>query len=567
MRLEYSVLLLVMACCACSRQTDPGSFHSERTAVEHAVSIWRDRFDPVWQYAHARCADGGSLSADVSANLERRVRQVLHTSTASACDRLRDAPESSNVAIDGDSATVIVRRADARPASALQFSLAHEGGNWTVQKVAASEAGRFSAIYDASQAAGGDGRIEPAYSHWTPHGAAPWAITHIITYGQSLSLGYFNKPVLSDHQRYSSLRFAGGVRVQDAVQTQGAALAYRDFVPLTETRFEYEAETPTSGTLDMAMQLIEQENLQDHTRLPYRFLGTAPGEGARDVDELSRSGTFYSGMMRDVVEAKRLATAEGKTYGVGAVTWTQAESNDSEDTPIPDYVTKLRRLRDEIDHDAKAITGQSADVELISYQVATHRSFGQPFPHIALALLEASHEDPHIHIAVPMYLFRYVDGRHTDNRSSQWLGAYYGLVLKRILIDHQAWTPLEPLTWRRDGDTATLRFKVPVPPLQWDTTQVAGNTNYGFMLRLPSGQPLPIRSVSIVGPDQVQITAESAIPAGTEVEYAFEGDGFAGNRFGPRGNLRDSQGDAIQFDNGRELKRMDNWCVIFHEQL
>jgi hypothetical protein len=34
-------------------------------------------------------------------------------------------------------------------------------------------------------------------------------------------------------------------------------------------------------------------------------------------------------------------------------------------------------------------------------------------------------------------------------------------------------------------------------------------------------------------------------------------------RYGPRGNLRDSQGDAIQFDNGRELMRMDNWCVIF----
>ena len=230
-------------------------------------------------------------------------------------------------------------------------------------------------------------------------------------------------------------------------------------------------------------------------------------------------------------------------------------------------MTKLRRLRDDIDHDAKAITGQSADVELISYQLATHRSFGQPYPHIALALLKASQEDPHIHIAAPMYLFHYVDGRHTDGRGSQWLGAYYGLVLKRVLIDHEVWTPLEPLSWRRDGDTATLRFKVPVPPLRWDTTQVAGNANYGFLLRLPSGLPLPIRSVSIVGPDQVQITADSAIPAATEVEYAFEGQGVAGSRFGPRGNLRDSQGDAIQFDNGRELKRMDNWCVIFHEQL
>ena len=567
MRLEYSALLLVIACCACSRQGDPDASQSERAAVWRAVSVWRDRFDPVWQYAHTHCADPASLGASLSTDIKRRIRQVLHTSTANACDRLRDAPETTSIAINDNAATVIVHKADARPASALQFSLSNAAGNWTVQNVATSDAGSLSAIYDASQTGSGDGRIEPAYSRWIPHGAAPWAITHILSYGQSLSQGFFNKPVLSTGQRYTSLRFAGGVRVQNGVQVEGPALSYRNFVPLTETRFDTEAETPTSGTLDMTMQLIEQENLQDHSTLPYRFLGSAPGEGAMDVDELSPPGPFYSNLVRDITEARRLAAAEGKTYGVGAVTWTQGESDDAIDTPIPDYVTKLRHLRSDIDHDAKAITGQSADVEMIAYQLATHRSFGQPFPHTALALLEASHEDPHIHLAVPMYLFRYVDGRHTDNESSQWLGAYYGLVLKRVLIDHETWTPLEPTSWRREGDVATLLFKVPVPPLRWDTTQVAGNTNYGFMLRLPSGQPLPIRSVSIVGPDRVQITADGAIPAGTEVEYAFEGQGFAGNRFGPRGNLRDSQGDAIQFDNGRELKRMDNWCVIFHEQL
>ncbi|WP_259295072.1 sialate O-acetylesterase [Paraburkholderia sp. DHOC27] len=531
------------------------------------MSVWRDRYDPVWQYAHTHCAGSASLGASVSGDLGRRIRQVLHTSTANACDRWNDAPETTSVAINDASATLIVHTADARPASALQFSLTNAGGNWTVQKVAASRAGTLHAIYDASQAATDEGRIEPAYSQWTPHGAAPWAITHVITYGQSLSQGFFNQPVLSTHQRYASLRFAGGVRVQDAVQKIGAPRSYENFVPLTETRFDAEAETPTSGTLDMAMQLIAQENLQDPAQLPYRFLGSAPGEGAMDIDELSKSGQFYPRIVRDITEAKRLADAEGKSYGVGAMTWTQGESDDAIDTPIPDYVTKLRRLRSDVDHDAKAITGQTADVELIAYQLATHKSFSQPFPHIALALLQASHEDPHIHIAAPMYLFRYVDGRHTDNRSSQWLGAYYGLVLKRVLIDHETWTPLEPMSWRRDGDTATLRFKVPAPPLQWDTTQVAGNTNYGFALRLPSGQMLPIRSVSITGPDQVQIVADGAIPAGTEVEYAFEGEGLAGSRFGPRGNLRDSQGDAIQFDNGRELKRMDNWCVIFHAQL
>jgi hypothetical protein len=146
MRLEYSALLLVLACCACSRQGDPVVPQAERGAVEHAVGVWRDRYDPVWQYAHAHCGAETSASASFGMDLKRRVKQVLHTSTANACDRLHDAPESNIIAVNGDSAIVIVHSADARPASALQFSLARASGNWVVQKVAAAEADTLATI-------------------------------------------------------------------------------------------------------------------------------------------------------------------------------------------------------------------------------------------------------------------------------------------------------------------------------------------------------------------------------------------------------------------------------------
>ncbi|MGE8162774.1 hypothetical protein ACQKRQ_21750 [Paraburkholderia sp. NPDC080076] len=488
-------------------------------------------------------------------------------STATACDRLTALPETYNTQVDGNHASVVVQNVDGRPGSRIQFVLASSAGGWAVQKVSAASALSATTIFDASQAGSGDGRIEPAYSAWIPHGAAPWDITHVISYGQSLSQGFFNKPVLSTRQRYSSLRFNGGVRAQDGVQSEGVEVAYKQFVPLVETQWGDKAETPTSGTLNMAMQLIEQENLQSHADLPYRFIGSAPGEGSMDIATLSAPGRYYSQLLRDIAQGKRLADAQGKTYGVGAITWTQGEADDSSQTSIPTYIAKLRSLRADVDRDAKALTGQKQDVEMITYQVATHRHFDQQYPHIALALLEASHEDPHIHLAVPMYLFRYLDGGHTDNRSTEWMGAYYGLVLKRILIDKQTWTPLEPLNWRREGTTAVLRFNVPAPPLRWDTTQVAGNSDYGFSLRLPSGDLLPIQSVSITGPDEVSIMAKSPIPAGTHIEYAFNGVGVAGSRYGPRGNLRDSQGDVIRFNDGRESMRLDNWCVIFDVQL
>ncbi|MFM0414817.1 sialate O-acetylesterase family protein [Paraburkholderia aromaticivorans] len=488
-------------------------------------------------------------------------------STATACERLTALPETYHVQVDGSQASVVIQNADGRPGRQVHFILSSSAGGWVVQKVLAASAQATTTIFDTTQSGSGDGRIEPAYSTWIPHGAAPWDITHVITYGQSLSQGFFNKPVLSIHQRYSSLRFIGGVRAQDGVQDGGVEVAYRQFVPLIETQWGDKAETPTSGTLNMATQLIEQENLQDHAKLPYQFVGSAPGEGSMDIATLSAPGRYYTRLLRDIAQGKRLADAQGKTYGVGAITWTQGEADDSSQTSIPTYVAKLRTLRADVDRNAKALTGQKQDVEMITYQVATNRRFDQQYPHIALALLAASHEDPHIHLAVPMYLFRYVDGGHTDNRSTEWMGAYYGLVLKRILIDRETWKPLEPLTWQREGTTATLRFNVPAPPLRWDTTQVAGNSDYGFALRLPSGNLLPIRSVSITGPDEVRITAQSPIPAGTHVEYAFNGVGVAGSRYGPRGNLRDSQGDAIRFNDGRESMRLDNWCVIFDVQL
>ncbi|WP_243856601.1 MULTISPECIES: sialate O-acetylesterase [unclassified Paraburkholderia] len=476
-------------------------------------------------------------------------------------------PETYSTQVDGNQASVVVQNVDGRPGSQIRFTLTSSANTWAVQKVSAVSALATTTIFDATQPGSGDGRIEPAYSAWIPHGAAPWDITHVISYGQSLSQGFYNRPVLSTHQRYSSLRFNGGVRVQDSIQSGNVEVAYKQFVPLVETQWGDKAETPTSGTLNMAMQLIEQENLQNHADIPYRFVGSAPGEGSMAIATLSEPGRYYSQLLRDIAQAKRLADAEGKTYGIGAITWTQGEADDSSQTSIPTYVAKLRTLRADVDRDAKAMTGQKQDVEMITYQLATHRRFDQRYPHIALALLQASHEDPHIHLAVSMYLFRYIDGGHTDNRSTEWMGAYYGLVLKRILIDRATWKPLEPLSWQRDGTTATLRFNVPAPPLKWDTTQVAGNSDYGFSLRLPSGALLPIRSVAITGADEVEIIAQSPIPAGTHVEYAFNGAGIAGSRYGPRGNLRDSQGDAIRFNDGRESMRLDNWCVIFDVSL
>ncbi|GAB7534606.1 hypothetical protein BGC_08160 [Burkholderia sp. 3C] len=351
------------------------------------------------------------------------------------------------------------------------------------------------------------------------------------------------------------------------MSANGEDVAYAAFVPLIETTSGDKSETPTSGTLDMISQLTEQENLQPHRESGARLLGSAPGEGSKEIAELSAPGLYYRQLLRDVRNGKRLADAAHDTYGVAAITWTQGEADDSAQTPIGAYEDALRALRRDVDRDVKAISGQQQDVEMVTYQLASNKSFDQPYPHIALALLRASHDDPHIHLAAPMYIFRYVDGRHTDNKSTRWMGAYYGLVIKRVVVDHRPWQPLEPTAWHRDGRVVTVRFNVPAPPLRWDTRQVAVNQNYGFDLRAQNGRPLPIASVEISGPDTVTIVADEPVPTGAQLQYAFVGAGRAGSQYGPRGNLRDSQGDFIRFDDGTESLRLDNWCVIFSETL
>jgi hypothetical protein len=528
--------------------------------IAAAVNSWREQFDPLYAYKEEHC----SLVQEISSDFVQLLRGVFGASRATVCDRLRAQPETVRNLNSGALQREDIVNYDARPGSTLRFTLTNSNGREVVTDVQATTVDGDSQVlfFQAGDRPSAPG-LTQAYRRWMPVPTLPWQITHVITYGQSLSQGFYNKPVLSTHQRYNAVRFSGGVRAQDADDAAHRDDAYGALVPLVEATAGDKSETPTAGTLDMIMQLMEQEDLRKHGDIRSELLGSAPGEGSKDISDLSDPGRFYAQLLSDVRHGKAIADAQHKSYGVAAITWTQGESDDSGHTSLATYESSLRKLRNDVDRDVKATTGQKADVEMVTYQLTSNRSFDQAYPHIALALLKASHDDPHIHLATPMYIFRYVDGRHTDNRSTRWLGAYYGLVIKRLVIDHVQWKPLEPASWRLRGDTVTVRFNVPAPPLRWDTRQVAANEDYGFRLTTSDGHVVPIDSVQITSPDTVTIKSDRALSSGTHLAYAFSGEGRAGSRYGPRGNLRDSQGDFIKFDDGKENLRLDDWCVVF----
>lgn len=397
-------------------------------------------------------------------------------------------------------------------------------------------------------------------------GSYKYEINHVISYGQSLSLGTASTPPISTAQRFDNLKFAGGVRAQDA--GSDPAVKYASLQPLTETESGTDGETPCSGFSDAVKELVLAENLIAYADQTYQFLCSAPGSGATTIANLSKGTASYMRLTDDVTYGFSLAGSANKFAAVPAFLWVQGEADQNAGTTKAVYKTALDQLIADISTDVKAITGQTEHVICIMYQTSSCTA-GQTnngvIPH---AQRDVANSNANAYMACPMYFLDYVSGgRHVTAESSKWFGAYMGLVFKRVVVDGEQWSPVQPTQAFRQGSIAVVKFNVPRPPLRIDTSQVAATTNYGFKLADSGGTPIAINSVSIIGPDTVKIIAASAIPAGAKLTYATDGTTASGRLTGPRGNLRDSQGDDIVFDGGGLNLPMHNWCITFEETL
>lgn len=385
-------------------------------------------------------------------------------------------------------------------------------------------------------------------------------INHIISYGQSLSLGNGALPIQTATQPYDNLKFNGGVRAQDG----GADVAanHASFVPLVETMnpSSGNGETPAGYATTMVKRLLLSENLLSHTQQSYQLLASAPGEGNTSIAMLSKGSLPYTRLIADITYGYSLSQAAGKSYNVTAVLWSQGERDLSLGTTYAAYLAAFNTLYADLNSDAKAITGQANDIKLIAYQVSQPGS--QPWT-VAIAQLDASRADPRIVIACPAYCTEpaLAGDVHKSGKGSAHLGAYYGIAYKRTVIDGLPFLPLMPVATERQGTVVTVRFAVPVEPLAFDTTQLAARTNHGFTLVDNTGAAVTISSVTLTGPNSVRIVAAAPLPANSRVRYGYSSGSV------PGGNLRDSQGAALTAELPGGQVRLDNWCVAFDELL
>ena len=395
-----------------------------------------------------------------------------------------------------------------------------------------------------------------------------YSVNHVFTCGQSLSVGQA-LPVQSGAQNYDNLMFYRGMRPQYDFPAENAPTWYQSLVPAIEivspnpSWSSVLGETPAMGTGDMVKQLALAEDEKAYTSHEYKLLLSAPGWGATTIAQLSQGTSHYDRMVEQAGYGLSLANADGKTYAVQAVTWTQGESDYLAGTTQAAYLAALNTLIADTNTDVKAATGQVKDIVYIGYQIATHLNYAaDDVPDIAMAQLECEGSNPLFFIATPMYHLPYQDGGHLTGVGSRWLGGYYGLAYKRIVIDGTQWRPLQPLSTVVQSNLIEAVFHVPHGKLAFDTAGVPARPDMGFELVDSVGGALAISTVEIVDADRVRITAAAAVPAGAKLRYGWSGATNAG-----QGNLRDTQGDDIVFDPNGINKPMHNWCVIFEKEL
>jgi hypothetical protein len=376
-------------------------------------------------------------------------------------------------------------------------------------------------------------------------------INFINNTGQSLGEGSTPATALTTSQEYDNVGFPA------------RALNPTSLVPLTvaNTQVGSRGESPMYGTLGHVKELIAEENGLLYPVNDYQLAACNNAYGGYSITQLNKGTVPYQNAMTQVQSLADIAALSGRSASFQAVTWTQGEA-DAVTVPPMDigiYKGHLKQLAEDYNTDGRAITGQHNQVRFISYQMCSRSR------NIAVAQLEASNESDLIYIATPTYIFNFPqDDVHVDAESSKWLGGYYGLVYKRVVVDGQDWKPLQPVAHAVVGGTLDLIFNK--DGLTIDTTMVPAQPDYGFQVVDGAGVVQTLSSVSVIGPNRVRLVlASGTIAPGWAVRYGFANAVGKGTFVGGCGNLRDRQGDRIVYS--AISKPMHNWCVLFNYPL
>lgn len=385
---------------------------------------------------------------------------------------------------------------------------------------------------------------------------------HIISNGQSLSVGGDGDPALTTVQPFDGLR-ANGTGFDSLVEAT--------------------VETHVSAMINQ---------LRTDAGASREWIGSTHGGGGTPFDpDQMPDGLRYEAAITQVTQsfANRASLTDGN-YRVVMGVMIQGEQDVVLGTDADDYLADMLVHRPAFESEVQSITGQTEPVPWIVWQVSSaqrqssaNSADSRERSLIANAQWRASIEQPNRWFtAGPKYWVFHDDGTHLPNTGYRLMGEYTGMIANAILVDGIAWRPVSPETIVATGSNIRVCYHVPCslmgtcdagPVLAIDTTNVTcpelttgdATCRAGFELFDPNPDPRYITAVAVDGNTPcIDITTNDDVQTGSYLSYAWTGALTAyggpgtGNSYGAaRGNVRDTN-TIVGYDTGTTLH---NWGV------
>jgi len=371
----------------------------------------------------------------------------------------------------------------------------------------------------------------------------------IPVYGQSLALGEEAERITD----FDSLAaYANGRIVTENLDHDFGYFEHDDLKKFAKKMINYQRRSFELSIYTMAQRLADQ--LGEDT-----LICTFPGgQGATMIKDLGKGTLPYKEFMEDIETAYQEAMAKGWDFVVPAICWMQGET-DIADYPNTNYQQLLLQTWKDMNEDIRLITNRADTISFICYQ-PNPVARANKFKANNFQCREAAVPQTFVHLlrnnkwfwaSGPTYPYTCVGERiHIDAIGQQHIGELAARSAIGILKEQTRRKGLIPVKLSNENQDVIIHLNVPAPPLVLDTLQINKADNYGFSVINKNNHNIAI-ATTLEG-DSIRITC-SEKPVDCKIRYAVNGDYMkSGNLHGPRGNLRDSNG---------------NWCYQFDEPL
>lgn len=369
----------------------------------------------------------------------------------------------------------------------------------------------------------------------------------IPVYGQSLALGEEAERITD----FDSLAaYANGRIVTENLDHDFGYFEHDDLKKFAKKTINYQRRSFELSIYTMAQRLADQ--LGEDTLICI-FPG---GQGATNITNLSKGTAPYQEFMEDIETAFQQTKAKGWDFLIPAICWMQGES-DIEDYPDTDYRQSLEKIWKDMNADIRQITLQQDTIAFICYQTNSvarglryqENNYDCVETKVPQTFVDLLRHHPWFWASGPTYPYPCVKEKiHIDAVGQQHIGTLAARsALSIIRGNKEKCKGVIPIALHTDSQDVIIHFNIPKHPLVIDTTQVRKADNYGFSVITKDNRNIA-RVVALEG-DSIRISCTES-PQGGKVRYAVNGDHLkSGHLHGPRGNLRDSNGNwCYQFD-------------------